>query len=183
MNWWSRSRMLVLPPANAVWCRGVYPAYARQSWPLLKAGGASHGWSKSTQSSHSVWQLLGLKGVGGFRLILNKIRGLDFYFLHCVGILQGHKYPGKCSACRHFSLLVWYCFSLSSKSLLSCSGFKWCGGKEIWEQALCLQAPLPPQRGRDIRSAQHSMYCLIIRSVSHFSFLGCRARCLKTAIT
>lgn len=72
--------MLVLPPANAVWCRGVYPAYARQSRPLLRqevlptAEVKAH---RAVTQSGSCW---GFKGVGGFRLILNKIGGLGFFF-------------------------------------------------------------------------------------------------------
>lgn len=72
--------MPVLPPTNAVWCRGVYPACARQSQPLFRqevlptAEVKAH---RAVTQSGSCW---GFKGVGGLRLIFNRIEGLGFFF-------------------------------------------------------------------------------------------------------
>lgn len=72
--------MPVLPPANAVWCRGVYPAYTRQSRPLLRqevlptAEVKAH---RVVTQSGSCWRF---KGVGGFRLILTRSKGWIFFF-------------------------------------------------------------------------------------------------------
>lgn len=76
--------MLVLPAANAVWCRGVYPAYARQSQPLSRQEALPTAEVKARRAATQSGSCWGFKGVGGFQLIYNKIsKGLVFYSLLC----------------------------------------------------------------------------------------------------
>lgn len=71
--------MPVLPPANAVWCRGVYPAYARQSRPLSRQEALPTAEVKAHRAVTQSGSCWGFKGVGG----LTRSKGWVFSSLLC----------------------------------------------------------------------------------------------------
>lgn len=111
MNLWGGKRDA--GSGSSQWCeaRWCLPRLRKAEPAPLQSEATTHGLSKSTLSrgtqSGSCW---GFKGVGGFQLVLNKIKVLCLFFPLLFRNIQRTKDTGKYSACHCCSLLVLYCF-------------------------------------------------------------------------